>query len=228
MASNGRAARRTARLSVQVKPLNLQADIGSCGSCNTPRCKARVTLPQPLAPKACATHAELRKGGDYNWKGVHADLEAGNYAGSYGWDNAAYWGIAEQKAGIDLKEWYKTRTEHEFYLPEFKDLIDDPETQKDWSRIATFDPMGMYAHPPTIAACQAKLDIPELHDLHQDGTIVTETGEIVSSKCAIYYAWNLPELSKRLDLTEEELRNALFKFSNDNRLLDPKIRTYIP
>ena len=35
----------------------------------------------------------------------------GLYAGNYGWDHAAYWGIAEAKAGVDLKEWYKTRTE---------------------------------------------------------------------------------------------------------------------
>lgn len=55
---------------------------------------------------------------------------AGLYAGNYGWDHAAYWGIAEAKAGIDLKEWYKTRTEAEFYLPEFKGLADHPETQR--------------------------------------------------------------------------------------------------
>jgi hypothetical protein len=41
----------------------------------------------------------------YDWKAVHNDLENGNYAGCYGWDNAAYWGIAEKKAGVDLREW---------------------------------------------------------------------------------------------------------------------------
>ena len=30
----------------------------------------------------------------------------GIYAGCYGWDNACYWGIAEKKAGVDLREWY--------------------------------------------------------------------------------------------------------------------------
>jgi len=159
---------------------------------------------------------------------VHADLESGLYAGSYGWDNAAYWGIAEQKAGIDLKEWYKTRTDAEFYLPEFQELVDDPETQKDWDRIVTFDPMGMYAHPPTISSCKARLDLPELKDMEVDGEIVLPSREIVTSKCAVYYAWNLPALSSRLDMTEQELRQALFKYSNDKRLLDPKVRTYIP
>ena len=37
-----------------------------------------------------------------------------------------------------------------------------PTNQGDWDRISTFDPLGMTAHPPTIAACKAKLDIPEL------------------------------------------------------------------
>jgi len=169
------------------------------------------------------------KGEDsYGWESVHKDLEAGVHSGSYGWDNAAYWGISEAKAGVDLREFYKTRTEAEFYLPDYKELIDNPETQKDWDRIATFDPLGMYAHPPTIAACQARLDIPELKNLVQDGVIVNSNNEIVTSKCAVNYAWNLPRLSTRLDLTEQQLRDALFKYSHDPKLLDPNVRTYIP
>lgn len=164
----------------------------------------------------------------YGWRDVHKDLEAGKHAGCYGWDNAAYWGIAETQAGVDLTEWYKTRTDAEFYLPEFKGLIDDPETQKDWDRIACFDPLGMYSHPPTIAACKANLDILELKDLEMDGEIVTESNEIVTSKCAIYYAWNLPYLAQRLDLTEDQLREALHKYSKDPRLLDPDVKTFIP
>jgi len=178
-----------------------------------------------LQPSPCNAPCQP---GAYGWRDVHADLESGVYAGSYGWDNAAYWGIAEQKAGVDLTEWYKTRTEAEFYLPEFKDLIDNPETQKDWDRIATFDPLGMYAHPPTIAACKAHLDIPELKDMELDGEIITASNEIVTSKCAIYYSWNLPFLSERLELSEDELRQCLYKYSRDERLLDPKVRTYIP
>mmetsp|Transcript_156966 Transcript_156966/g.273272 ORF Transcript_156966/g.273272 Transcript_156966/m.273272 type:complete len:807 (-) Transcript_156966:108-2528(-) len=217
------SAKRTDRITGHVRPP--MADIGACGACNTPRSQRgslRKFFSHSFSPKACAAPAE------YSWQALHEDLENGVYAGCYGWDHAAYWGIAETKAGIDLKEWYKTRTEAEFYLPEFKDLIDDPETQKDWHHIATFDPMGMYAHPPTIAACQAKLDIPELNDMEQDGKIVIDTGEIVTQKCAVQYAWNLITLAPRLGLTVEQLRNALFKYSNDQRLLDPNVRTYIP
>lgn len=226
------SARRTAALSAHVRPVPTRAEVGACGSCNTPRCcratpSARLEKPQSSVVPRCCAAEQARSAQSYDWQGVHKDLESGLYAGSYGWDNAAYWGISELKAGIDLKEWYKTRTEAEFYLPEFKGLIDDPETQRDWGNIVTFDPLGMYAHPPTIAACKAHLDILELKDLAVDGHIVTEDG-IVTSKCAVYYAWNLPALSARLDLSEEELRGALYKYSQDKRLLDPHVRTYIP
>jgi GTP cyclohydrolase II len=213
-------SKRTLNLLGQVRPP--QSDIGACGAANTPRAHAVVGEGVPPPPRS----PSLSTG--YGWRDVHDDLERGNYAGSYGWDNAAYWGIAEQKAGVDLTEWYKTKTEAEFYLPEFKELIDDPETQRDWDRIATFDPMGLYAHPPTIAACRAHLDLPELKDLPVDGVIVDANREILTSKCAVYYAWNLPALSARLEMDEWQLRRALHKYSRDDRLLDPKVRTYIP
>jgi len=223
-AAGSMSARRTAERRTRFLTSHVRApcpDPGACGACNSPR-GARQT--SPLLPSACANDPAT----GYSWKEVHEDLEAGNYAGVYGWDHAAYWGISEAKAGVDLKEWYKTRTEAEFYLPEFKELVDDPKTQEDWDRIATFDPMGMVAHPPTIAACKAKLDIPELKDLSVDGEIVLPSKEIVTSKCAISYAWNLPLLAPRLGLSEDELRKALHKFSKDPALLDPKVKTYIP
>eukprot|EP00933_Yihiella_yeosuensis_P029031 TRINITY_DN22766_c0_g1_i1.p1 TRINITY_DN22766_c0_g1~~TRINITY_DN22766_c0_g1_i1.p1 ORF type:complete len:839 (+),score=195.71 TRINITY_DN22766_c0_g1_i1:49-2517(+) len=230
------SSRRANRVAAHVQPVK-HADPGS-GSCNTPRHDRAPSevLPPPL-PHPEARPGRLRSGpcandpappGSYDFKAVHADLEAGKYAGSYGWDHAAYWGIAEAKAGVDLKEWYKTRTEAEFYLPEFQGLVDAPETQRDWDRIATFDPMGMYAHPPTISACKARLDVEELKDMHIDGEIILPTNEIVTSKCAICYAWNLPLLAPRLGLTEKELRDALYKYSKDPALLDPEVKTFLP
>lgn len=166
---------------------------------------------------------------DYGWRNVHDDLEKGNYAGCYGWDNAAYWGISEAKAGVDLREWYKRRTKDEFYLPEFKDLVDNPETQKEWENIFMFDPMGMYAHPPTIAACKANLDIAELADMPRDGKIIRkEDGQVRTQKAAIYYSWNIPRLSERLDMSEDELREALFKYSNNPDVKDSTKKVFIP
>jgi len=205
----------------------------ACGAFNSPiRCRCdrseqRERHHGGIVANACnavPTHTAC----DYDWRGVHNDLEKNVYAGAYGWDHSAYWAISELKAGVDLSEWYKTRTEAEFYLPEFKELADHPETQSCWHRIATFDPMGMTARPPTIAACKAKLDLPELKDLKPDGKIVLDSLEIVTSKCAVNYAWNLPLLSQRLKLTEKDLRQALHKYSRDDRLLDPAVRTFIP
>ena len=213
-----RPNRRAARLSAHLVPRLCKDSCGACG-CNSPR-----QSQGSLIPRICRSDPAT----GYSWRDVHDDLEAGIYAGCYGWDHAAYWGIAEAKAGVDLKEWYKTRTEAEFYLPEFKELIEDPATHKDWGRISTFDPLGMTAHPPTIAACKAKLDIPELKDLHIDGKIVLPSNEIVTSKCAISYAWNIPLMAERVGLSEQELREALHKFSHDSRLLEPNVKTYLP
>eukprot|EP00397_Hematodinium_sp_SG-2012_P004549 GEMP01004561.1.p1 GENE.GEMP01004561.1~~GEMP01004561.1.p1 ORF type:complete len:800 (+),score=181.87 GEMP01004561.1:79-2478(+) len=193
---------------------------------NTPRAR-KNEWHAPLVRKVLA--AKPVAGAEYGWRDVHADLEKGIYSGCYGWDNAAYWGIAEKKAGVDLKEWYKKRTDDEFYLPSFKELTDNPETRKQWEGIATFDPLGMYAHPPTIAACKAKLNIEELNHLPIGDPygIVTKDG-VQTQKAAILYSWNLPRLAEKLDLTEADLRDALFKFSNNPTLKDPNIRTYIP
>jgi GTP cyclohydrolase II len=164
----------------------------------------------------------------YNWKQVHDDLMHERYAGVYGWDNAAYWAIAERKAHIDLREFYKKRSEDEFYLPAWKELIDNPETQKHWAGIVTFDPMGMYGMPPTIASCEASLNLPDLEDMTRDGSIVDDDGGVHVSKAAVYYAWNIPHLAERLNLTEQELREALYKYSGQEKLLDPNVRTYLP
>jgi hypothetical protein len=87
---------------------------------------------------------------------------------------------------------------------------------------------GMYAHPPTIAACKANLDLPELMDLPRDGEIVADNGQVRVQKAAIYYSWNIPRLSQRLDMSEDELRDALFKYSNNPDVKDPNKKVFIP
>jgi len=161
---------------------------------------------------------------------VHDDLEQQKYAGSYGWDNATYMAIAEVRENVDLKKIHsdKRLKDNEYYVPSLKKLIDHPTTQKRWDGIATFDPKGLTANTPTIAATTSKLNIPELKDLERDGTIVNKDGSVNTVKIAIYYAWNLPELSKRLNMTEDQMRNTLYKYSGDKKLLDPEIKVYLP
>ncbi|ETO10243.1 hypothetical protein RFI_27134, partial [Reticulomyxa filosa] len=45
---------------------------------------------------------------------------------------------------------------------------------------------------------------------------------------AVQYSWNLPALADRLELTEKELREALFKYTKNEELLDKEIRTFLP
>ena len=102
------------------------------------------------------------------------------------------------------------------------------ETQKWWPRIVTFDPLGMTATNPTIAATTAILNIPELQDLKRDGKIVDNDGGIHTQKAAVYNVWNLPSLAKRLDLSEKDLRSTLFKYTGNPTLNDKKRNAFLP
>ncbi len=86
----------------------------------------------------------------------------------------------------------------------------------------------MTATNPTIAATRAHLNIPEIPDFVPDGEIVNEDGSVNTVKAAVYYTWNLPSLAQRLELSEEDLRKCLFKYTNNPDLKNPKIRTYLP
>jgi GTP cyclohydrolase II len=167
----------------------------------------------------------------YDYRGVHDDLEHDRFAGSYGWDNAAYHAIAEQKAGVDLHDFHGKRTPDECYMESFVELLRDPRTQEKWSNIVTFDPFGMTATRPTIASTTAFLNIPELKGELVGGDeygIVNDDGSINTVKAGVYYSWNLPALAERLSITEKGLRESLFKYTRDTHLLDPKIRTFLP
>lgn len=280
----------------------------------------------------------------YDYTDVHNDLEKNVFCGSYGGDNACYLAIAERKAKVDLSKYHGKRTKDEFYIPEMKELLDHSKTQQYWKRIVTFDPFGMTAKNPTIAATTAILHIPEFEkavyaedsnedeneakeDDNSDGEmdivsdskthnedvilnsndddiinqinnqinninnkqskspklkakaqnenkkkplqspilhhmaierdsslkrakstsdgqftyssdmpptkganriIVDDENGIHCIKAAIYYSWNIPALAQRLDLSDQELRNALYKYTGNPNILNPKIRTYLP
>lgn len=166
---------------------------------------------------------------DYDYRNLNKDFEDGKYAGCYGWDNSVYYGIAEHKAKVDLNDFHSKRTKDEFYLPEFKALIDHPGTQEHWKRIVTFNPHGLTSTPPTIAATNGTLNVPEIASkLVRDGTIVDEDGGIKIQKAAVYYSWNLPALAGRLDMTEDELRKAIYKHTQNDKILDESIKCFLP
>lgn len=100
----------------------------------------------------------------------------------------------------------------------------------DPDQIVSLDPFGAlvgevyqsyckqgYDIRPTIAITKAHINMPELAEavakgrLQVDGTLVKEGGNLVVTKAAIEPVWYLPGLAKRLDVSESELRRALFE-----------------
>ena len=116
----------------------------------------------------------------------------------------------------------------EVYLSEWTQLLNHKETQKWWPRIVTFDPQGMTATNPTIAATSATLNIPELNDLKRDGIIVDEDGGINTQKAAVYNVWNIPHLAERLELEESDFRETLHKYTGNPSVLDSSRNAFLP
>jgi GTP cyclohydrolase II len=103
----------------------------------------------------------------------------------------------------------------------------DPE------RIVTIDPYGHaisegfapwirkgYDVRPTIAVTKAHIELPEFKELMRSGTLVpdgdvlTADGQSFVTKCAIEPVWFLPGIAKRFQVSEDALREALFKETN--------------
>jgi len=166
----------------------------------------------------------------YDYEDLNEDFKQGKYAGAYGWDNSVYYGIAEKKANVDLRDFHSKRTKDEYFIPSIVQLIEDPRTRKHWKRIVTFNPYGLTSTPPTIAATTAHLNVPEIaKNLRRDGVIVNKVdGSINIVKSAIYYSWNIPGLADRLELKEQELRDALVKYTQNEKLKDPDIKVFLP
>jgi GTP cyclohydrolase II len=102
-----------------------------------------------------------------------------------------------------------------------------------WSnpdRIVSLDPWGAvvadvykayladgYDIRPTIAITKAHIDLPEVRDalergrLAADGKVLLENGSAVVTKAAIEPVWWLPGVARRFDVSEAELRRALFE-----------------
>ncbi|MGI8500739.1 MAG: GTP cyclohydrolase II [Hassallia sp.] len=100
----------------------------------------------------------------------------------------------------------------------------DPE------KIVSLDPYGAIASEvfasyyeqgydirPTIAITKAHINMPELQEaiakgrLQVDGKVMKPGGDLVVTKAAIEPVWYLPGLAKRFNITEGELRRALFE-----------------
>lgn len=100
----------------------------------------------------------------------------------------------------------------------------------DPDKIVSLDPFGAIVHEafkpyyeqgydirPTIAITKAHINMPELQEslakgrLQIDGKIMKSGGDLVVTKAAIEPVWYLPGIAKRFQITEGELRRALFE-----------------
>lgn len=87
----------------------------------------------------------------FGYREVHEELEKNHYVGSYGADHSAYHGLAGLRAGVDMHKHQAKRSPDETLVKELVTLLDNPDVQKCWDSITTFDPLGLTATRPTIA-----------------------------------------------------------------------------
>jgi len=166
---------------------------------------------------------------EYQWQDVSKDLLEGRYIGNYGGCNTAWHALAAIRAKTDLKKYHTKRSPDEFFLEGLDEHVRKPHTQRRWDSIATFDPMGLYGAPPTMAATEACMEVPEImNDLKPDGKIVNKDGSVNIQKCAIDYVWNLPKLAAKIKIPEKEMRARLAEYTACPQLLDESKNTYLP
>jgi len=166
---------------------------------------------------------------DYTWEQLHEDVNAGKFAGVYGGCNSAWHGLAAIRANVDLKQFHKKRSPDEFILSAFEKHIANKENQKNWSDIVVFDPKGLVSKPPTMAATEYKMRIPELENkLTTDGKVVNADGSINGVKLAVDYVWNVAGVAQRLKMDETLFRSKLAEYTNDQTILKKEFKTYFP
>ena len=90
---------------------------------------------------------------------------------------------------------------------------------------------------PTIAVTKAHIDLPECREavatgrLKADGKILLPSGQSICSKAAIEPVWYLPEIARRFQTTESNLRRSIFRMTNGmypELITRPDIKIFLP
>lgn len=166
---------------------------------------------------------------EHTWEDVHKDLENNSQIGTYGSSHAAWHALAGLRAGINLQDFHSKRSPDEFYIEELDRHLKKSSTRKFWNKLVSIDPLGMYAQNPTMSATTAKMTIPEIvSDLTIDNKVVNPDRSINVTKLAVDYVWNLPGIAKRCSMNEVDLRNELYVYTQNDKLKNNKIKTYLP
>jgi len=166
---------------------------------------------------------------EYTASQLHADMEANRFAGVYGGANSIYHGIAEAKLGdVDLLQVHKKRHMDEYSPESVTEYLQTPQARARWDQIVSFDPWGMEATRPTIAATTATMHLPEMKGIEPFGDLVTADGGINITKVAIDHVFNMPGLAARLNVTEDLLRSEFFKYSQNDRVMNKDTKVFLP
>ena len=149
---------------------------------------------------------------------IHEQVISGKCGGSVGGAYCAYYALAEVYHGKPVTR--KVADIHKCPI--------EIERHDTWEDICTLDPHGMCKECPTIAATKSRMTIPEVFGLEKDGKIVNQDGSINCTKIGLEQVWHLPGIAKRLNVKEDDLRQALFKQLKNPELLDKEKPVYLP
>lgn len=117
-------------------------------------------------------------------------------------------------------------------------------------KIVSMDPLGHcpveafaehlakgYDIRPTIAVTKAHIDLPECKEairekrLTPDGDVMTSDGQSHITKVAVEPVWHLPGIAERFEVTEMNLRQALFRETNmmyPELVTRPDLKVFLP
>nr|QFG74164.1 MAG: GTP cyclohydrolase II [Megaviridae environmental sample] len=151
------------------------------------------------------------------WRNIHSDLECNVFCGCYGGDNTVFHALAQARSGVNLAKHHSIKSPDERTPEELSRLIDNIP-RKHWEEITTFDPLGLTAKRPTIAAVNAKLALSCMPE-------ITHEYDIPVLKVAIEQAWHINGVSEKCNTSSEGFRKTLDEFGIKNALTR---RTLLP
>jgi len=177
-----------------------------------------------MAAKPITSHVP-----EYNASAMHADLEAEKMIGVYGGAYSVFHAIAESKLGdVDLLKVHKKKHADEYSPPSVTEYLATPQARARWNEIVTFDPWGMDATRPTIAATTATMYLPELKHLEPFPDLITEDVGDKITNMAIDYVFNMPGLAARMNLSPSLLRSEFYKYTQNERMMDEQYKCFLP
>jgi len=156
------------------------------------------------------------------------DINSGKYLGTYGGAYSLYRCLAEVRKNKDILK-YNVLKETEYLNENILNHLNNEKTRKRWNDISSINPLGLTSNIPTMACTTATLNFPELKNkLFNDGVIVDSDGGINVTKIAVQYTWNIRKLSKKLDMSEDGLRKAIYKSTNNEKIFDKDYNIFLP